>query len=89
MVIESGLPREVICMKQLAFNYSFAIEIAYRYKVTKEEALNSLFKERERTIKIMQNRKFTQEQIKTALKDAADNQKKNLASIGITPEELY
>ena len=89
MQLEAGLPIEVVESKFLANHYMYSVYYSLRDKVSKDFALKSLKHERENAICFMRNKNIPEEKIKIALKNAADERKKELALIGITPELLY
>lgn len=90
MTLESGHTLQEDHMLLLAYDYLFTLAIFNREKGSRDEVLKYLIeKDRAEGIENAKQDGFTDEQIKTILKQAADAEKEHLAIFGISPEELY
>ena len=90
MLLEYGLPREVEEMKLLAYAYLNTLSLFPRDTSARDQVLKRLiFHDRAKRIENMKYWRLTDDQIRTALKQAADARVEELAVVGISPEELY
>lgn len=90
MTLEYGHTPQEEHMLFLAYSYLCTLALFHRENCSRDEVFKYLIdKDKAEGIKNAKYAGFTDEQIKTILKQAADAEKEHLAIFGITPEELY